>query len=82
MPDEIIALSRFYADQYGMIFHNVYDLVFLTLKGYIIFRNTRKDYSIRCAGLTDKEIAGYFHSIIYDVLAEEARRSDVGTEKE
>jgi hypothetical protein len=27
-----------------------------------------------CAGLSDKEIAGYFHSIIYDVLAEYAIR--------
>lgn len=71
MPDEITALCRFYADQYGMIFHAVYDPVFFVIKGHIIFRNTRKNYTIMCAGLSDKEIVGYFHSIIYDVLVEE-----------
>ena len=73
MPYEITELCRFYADQYGMIFHTVYDPVFFVLKGHIVFRNTRKNYSIMCAGLSDKEIAGHFHSIIYDVLAEEGR---------
>lgn len=73
MPYEIIELCRFYADQYGMIFHTDYDPVLFVLKGHIVFRNTRKNYSIMCAGLPDKEIAGHFHSIIYDVLAEEGR---------
>ena len=71
MPDGIIELCRFYEDQYGMIFQIDYDLVFFVLKGHIVFRNTRKNYSIMCAGLPDKEIAELFHSIIYDVLAEE-----------
>lgn len=71
MLDEITALCRFYADQYGMIIHAVYDPAFFVLKGHIVFRSIRKNYSIMCAGRTDKEIAGSFHSIIYDVLAEE-----------
>lgn len=71
MPDEITVLCRFYAEQYGMIIHVVYDPAFFVLKGDIVFRNIRKNYSIMCAGRTDKEIAGSFHSIIYDVLAEE-----------
>lgn len=74
MPYEITALCRFYADQYGMIFHTVYDPKFFVLKGHIIFRNTRKNYAIMCAGKSDKEIAGHFHTIIYDVLAEEGRK--------
>lgn len=73
MPYEITELCRFYADQYGMIFHIVYDPVFFVLKGHIVFRNTIKNYFIMCSGLSDKEIAGHFHSIIYDVLAEEER---------
>lgn len=73
MADAINELRQFYSDQYGMIFHTVYDLVFFTLKGYIVFRNTRKNFSIMFAGLSDKEIVGHFHSIIYDVLAEEGR---------
>ncbi|MBO5853317.1 MAG: hypothetical protein J6Q61_01110 [Bacteroidales bacterium] len=76
MTDEITKLCRFYADQYGMIFHNVYDPIFFVLKGHIIFRNNRKNYSIMCAGLSDKEIVGHFHSIIYDVLAEEGSRKE------
>lgn len=71
MPDGINDLCRFYADQYGMIFHTVYDPLFFTIKGEILFRNTRKNYCIRCAGLSDKEIIGHLHSIIYDVLVEE-----------
>lgn len=73
MPDEITFICRFYADQYGMIFHTVYDPVFFVLKGHIIFRNTNRNFSIMCAGLTDKEITSYFHGIIYDVLASEGR---------
>lgn len=73
MPDEITELCRFYADQYGMIFHTRYDPVFFVLKGHIVFRNTTKNFSIMCAGRTDKEIAGSFYSIIWDVLAEEGR---------
>lgn len=70
MPEGVTALCQFYADQYGMIFHTVYDPVFFTIKGHIIFKNVLKNFDIMCAGLTDKEIAGYFHAIIYDVLAE------------
>jgi hypothetical protein len=70
MPDGIDALSAFYANQYGMSIHIIYDPVFFTLKGHIIFRNVRKNYAIMCAGLSDKEIVGYFHGIILDVLAE------------
>ena len=73
MSDKINALCQFYADQYGMIFHTVYDPVFFVLKGHIVFRNARKNFSIMCAGLSDKEIAEHFHSIIYDVLVEEGR---------
>ena len=73
MLDEITALCRFYADQYGMIFRTVYDPVFFRIKGHIVFRNTRKNYSIMCKGLSEKEIVGHFHMIIYDVLAEEGR---------
>lgn len=71
MPDELIALSRFYADQYGMIIHTVYDPVFNELKGHIVFKNTHRNFSFMCVGLSDKEIVRHFHSIIYDVLAEE-----------
>ena len=74
MPDEITELCRFYADQYGMIFHTTYDPVFLLLKGHIVFRNITKNFSIMCAGRTGKEIAGSIHSIIFDILAEEGRR--------
>lgn len=74
MPDEVINLCRFYSDQYGMIFHTVYDPVYIVIKGYILFRNTRKNFIIYCGdGRTDKEIAGNLHTIIYDVLAEEGR---------
>lgn len=73
MPDEITALCQFYADQYGMIFHTIYDPVLFLLKGHIVSRNTTKSFSIMCAGLSDKEIAGHFHSIIFDVLAEEGK---------
>lgn len=69
MPDEITALCRFYADQYGMIFHTVYDPRVFILKGEIVFRNTRKNFSIMYAGMSEKEIIGHFHTIIYDVLA-------------
>lgn len=71
MVDGITDLCRFYTDQYGMVFRIVYDPVHFTLKGHIVFRNTRKNFSIMCAGLSDKEIAGHFHSIIYNVLAED-----------
>lgn len=81
MPDEITALCRFYADQYGMIFHNVYDPVWFTLKGYIVFRNTIKNYSIECAGMSDKEIVVHFHMIIYDVLAEAGAELDLSVHK-
>ena len=70
MPEEVTALCRFYADQYGMIFQITYDPVSFTIKGHIIFKNVLKKFSIICAGLTDKKIAEYFHAIIYDVLAE------------
>ena len=73
MPDEITELCRFYADQYGMVFHTTYDPASLLLKGHMVFRNTTKNVSIVCAGHTDKEIAESFHSIIYDILAEEGR---------
>jgi len=72
MLDAIAELRQFYTDQYGMTIQTVYDPVHFTLNGHIVFRNTRKNYSIMCAGLSDKEIAGYFHSTIYDVLAEDA----------
>ena len=72
MPDEITVLCQFYAEQYGMIFHVVFDPAFYVLKGHIIFGNTHRNFSIICAGFADKEIAGHFHSIIYDVLAEES----------
>jgi hypothetical protein len=71
MPDEVNAICRFYADQYGMIITTIYDPVFFVLKCHIVFGNTMKNISIRCAGLSDKEIVEYFHTIIYDVLAEE-----------
>lgn len=74
MPDEVTALCRFYADQYGMIFHTVYDPTFFTIKGHIIFKNVLKHFCIMCAGLSNKEIAGYFHTIIYDVLIENAKK--------
>lgn len=80
MPDGITDLCRFYADQYGMIFHTVYDPRFFIIKGDIVFRNTRKNFSIMCAGMTEKEIIGHFHTIIYDVLAA-AARLDVYTVK-
>ena len=70
MPEEITDLCRFYADQYGMIFHTVYDPLHFILKGHIVFRNARINYSIMCSFRTEKEIAQIFHSIIYDVLAE------------
>lgn len=73
MPDEIINLCRFYTDQYGMSIKTIYDPVSFVIKGHIVFRNTHRNYSIMCAGLSDKEIAGHFHTIIYDVLAEEGR---------
>lgn len=72
MPDEVTALCRFYADQYGMIFHTTYDPMFCTIKGHIIFKNVSKNFAIMCAGITDKDIASYFHTIIYEVLAESA----------
>lgn len=72
MPDELIALCRFYADQYGMVFQTMYDPVFFIIKGHIIFKNVLKNFTIMCAGLSDKEIADYFHTIIYVVLAESA----------
>lgn len=78
MSDEITALCQFYAEQYGMIFHTVYDPVYFVLKGHIVFHRTRKNFSIMCAGMTDKEIAGRFHSIIYDVLAENGRNYNAG----
>ena len=71
MPDEVILLCRFYADQYGMIFHTVYDPLHFEVKVHIVFRNTKQNFKIFCEGLSDKEIAGYFHTIIYDVLAKE-----------
>ena len=74
MPDEVAELCRFYRDQYGMIIQTMYNPIGFTLSCHIVFQNTRKDFSIMCAGLSDKEIAGHFHSIIYDVLAEEGRR--------
>lgn len=70
MPEEIIDLCRFYADQYGMIFYMVYDPVNFIIKGHMVFRNVRKNYCIMCAGMTEKEMAGNFHTIIYDVLDE------------
>lgn len=73
MPDEAEALCHFYADQYGMIFHTVYDPVSFVLKGHIVFRNTMKYFSIITAGMTDKEIIGYLHSIIYDILADDRK---------
>lgn len=73
MPNGITDLCRFYADQYGMIFHTVYDPMFFAIKGHIIFRHTRKNFSIMCAGLSDKEIVEHFHTIAYDVIAEEGR---------
>ena len=76
MLDEITRLCQFYADQYGMIFNTVYDPVFFTIKGLIVFRHKYKYYTIMCAGLSDKEIAGQFHSIIYGVLAEQSRFRD------
>lgn len=73
MPfDEITKLCQFYAEQYGMIFHTVYDPASFIIKGHILFRNTRKNFSIMYAGMSDKEIASHFHTIIYDILAEEA----------
>lgn len=74
MPDEIINLSRFYSDQYGMIFHNIYSPIDFTLKGYIIFKSIKKNYLIMCSGLTEKEIAEHFHMIIYEILAERGTR--------
>lgn len=73
MPDGITALCDFYSNQYGMIFHTVYDPVFFVLKGHIVFKNTTKHYSIFCAGFSDKEIVEYFHSLIYDILCEESK---------
>ena len=69
MPEEVTDLCRFYADQYGMIFHTVYDPVNFMLKGHIVYRNDRINYAIMCAFKTEKEIAKIFHSIIYDVLS-------------
>lgn len=74
MPNEIDELCRFYADQYGMIFNIIYDPVFFVLKGNIVFHNTTKNFSIMCEGLSDKEIAGHFHYIIIDVLAEGVKK--------
>lgn len=71
MLDEIIALSRFYSNQYGMIFHTVYDPRYFTMKGHIVFRNTIENFCIMCEGLSEKEIAAHFHSIIYDVQVKE-----------
>ena len=72
MPNELIYLCQFYANYYGMIIHTVYNPIDFTIKGYIIFRNTKKNYSIMCAGMTDKEITSHFHLMIYDILAENA----------
>lgn len=73
MMDAITKLCQFYADQYGMIFHTVYDPMFFVLTGHIVFKNTRKNYSIMFAGMSDKEIVEHFHLMIYDVLIEEGR---------
>lgn len=73
MPDKITELCWFYTDQYGMRFRTVYDAMHRVLKGHIVFRNTEKNFSIMCVGLSDKEIVAQFHLIIYDVLIEEGR---------
>lgn len=72
IPDEVIELSQFYAEQYGMIIHMVYDPVFFVLKGHVIFRNTKRNFSIICTRYSEKEIANEFHGIIYEVLATES----------
>lgn len=67
---EINRLFTFYANQYGMIFDTIYDLQFDKLKGRIIFRNVEKNFCIECHSLSEEEIVGYLHTIIYDVLIE------------
>lgn len=74
MYDELDALCQFYTDQYGMRIHIVYDPVSFVMEGYIVFQNTRKNYTIKYAGMTGKEIAQHLHLIIYDVLAEDANK--------
>lgn len=76
IPDlfEINRLCRFYADQYKMVFDTVFDPVFCTLKGKITFKSTTKKFTIFCALRTENEITEDFHTLIFDVLAEEANK--------
>lgn len=71
---EINRLCRFYADQYKMVFDIVFDPVFCNLKGKITFKNTTKKFTIFCALRTEKEITQDVHTLILDVLAEEAAK--------
>lgn len=70
MPDEVIELCKFYANQYGMTFYTVYDPCDFVLKGHIIFHNIKRNFLIRCEGVPYKSIANHFHTIIFDVLAD------------
>jgi len=76
IPDmfEINHLCIFYATQYKMVFDTVFDPVFCTLKGKITFQSTTKKFTIFCALRTEKEITADFHTLILDVLSEEAAK--------
>lgn len=69
MLDKLDDLIRFYADQYGMTIHYTYDPVFFTVKGFVLFK-IKKNFTIFCDGLSQEEIAGYMHGVIYDILEE------------
>lgn len=71
---EINRLCRFYVDQYKMVFDIVFDPVFCTLKGKITFKSTTRNFTIFCALRTENEITQDFHTLIFDVLAEEANK--------
>lgn len=60
MPDGITAFCRFYADQYGMIFHTVYDPRFFIIKGDIVFRNTRKTFPLCVQECQKKKLSDIF----------------------
>lgn len=71
--DKLDNLIHFYVNQYdGMTIHYTYDPVFFTVKGYVLFK-TKKDFMINCVGLSPEQIAGYVHTVIYDVLWEDAK---------
>lgn len=71
---ELNHLLQFYSHEYpGMVFDIIYDPVFMTLKGRIIYKSVQKKFTVFVPNSQEKAAIQHVHTIILDVLSEAGR---------